>query len=202
MSLTLFKDRAVSAIATSLGQYLPSGGLFDAAFKEGSVLRSLFVGLSGEYYRANEQLRLLVNEFDPRVTKLFISEWERNVGIPDHCFDGTGDLATRRNHVYIKLALMNCQTTWDYIALAEAVGFSVAITHPIDDYVLPQTVPFLLRSQKVLRNTINISGNDIVANTLPQTVPFIVNKAEEQQLLSCLFNQVKSAQTIIVLQNS
>jgi hypothetical protein len=33
-------------------------------------------------------------------------------------------------------------------------------------------------------------------------VPFIVNKAEEQQLLSCLFNQVKSAQTIIVLQNS
>jgi len=202
MSLNLFKDRSVAAIATSLGQYLPSGGLFDAAFRHGTVLRSLFVGLSGEYHRANEQLRLLVSEFDPRVTTLFIDEWERNVGIPDSCFDGTGDLATRRNHVYVKLALMNCQTNTDFKNLAEAVGFSIQISHPIEDYVLPQTVEFLLQDTKVLRNTITISGNDIVANTLPQTVAFTVSEAAPQELLWCLLNKVKPAQTKLEFQNT
>ena len=55
MSLNLFKNRSIQTIATSIGQYLPTGGLFDAAFRTDSVLRNFLVGLSGEYHRANEK---------------------------------------------------------------------------------------------------------------------------------------------------
>jgi len=202
MSTRLFKKRRIDEIATSIAHYLPSGNLFAAAFREGTVLRSFIKGLAGEYERAIEQLRILITELDPRTTTLFIAELERNVGIPDGCFDGRGDIETRRLHVQVKMAMMNIQNHLEMIDLAEALGFSIQILHPIDQALLPQQVPFVLQNPKRLRNTIIVKGNNLVPNALPQQVPFVVGKAQEQNILKCVLDKVKPAQSIIIYQNS
>jgi uncharacterized protein YmfQ (DUF2313 family) len=202
MTTRLFKNRQLDEIANSLAHYLPGGGLFGAAFKEGSVLRSFILGLSGEYQRATNQLRLLITELDPRTTSLFIREMEENVGIPDDCFNGTGSIEERRLHVTIKMAMMNVQNPLDFVRLAEMLGFSIQIYHPISEYLLPQTVQFVVQNAKILRNTFIIQGNKLVPNALPQTVSFIVNQSGEQTILKCVLEKVKPAQSTIIYQNS
>lgn len=202
MSTNLFKAHTQAEHATSIAHYLPGGPLFDAAFRDGTISRSLFIGIAAEFERAEQQLILLSDELDPRETTLFIEEWERNVGIPDDCFDVAADLATRRRNVLIKLVSLGVQTNDDYIALGNLLGFSIQIDYPIIAAVLPQIVPFIVNSSRILRFTWIVRANGLVVTALPQIVPFIVGDSTEQTILQCLFNKLKPANTLIIYENS
>ena len=102
---------------TALAQYMPDGALFEAKNINDSNFRKLLKGFAGELFTAEGYLKSFRDEFIPDQTNLFLSDWERTVGIPDECFSGTGYIADRRRDVLVKLASLGVQTADDFEAI-------------------------------------------------------------------------------------
>jgi len=128
MTIRLFRGHNVDEHANSTAAYLPGGRLFAAGWTPGSVLRGLIRGVSAEFKRVEDFLRSLAVELDPRTTSLFITEWERNVGIPDTCYQGTGTLTERRRDVLAKLVSSGLQTEQDYIDFVALFGWTATVS--------------------------------------------------------------------------
>ena len=84
--MSLFKRRSIEAYTDSLAEYMPGGELFAAKSVYDSNFRKLLRGMAGELFRANGLLREYNDQIIPDRTEKFIDEWEKAVGIPDHCF--------------------------------------------------------------------------------------------------------------------
>ena len=94
---TYFPTLSVDEQADTLARLLPDGPLFDAKWRDQTTMRKLLLGLAGEFARLDGTMADILAEYDPRTTNLFLEEWERAVAIPDHCFDGKGDVDLRRH---------------------------------------------------------------------------------------------------------
>ncbi len=110
----------------SLVRYNPDGKLFLAKRNTNKNYYKLLRGLAGELVRVQDLLVLYTNEILPDQTNAFLSEWEKVVGIPDACFDGTGSNKERRDKILAKLN-SGVQTNADFVNIAKT-AFDIDIT--------------------------------------------------------------------------
>ena len=60
--------------ADLLAAHLPVGGVFDAAREVGTNFRALIEGLGEEYFRTEEEVYIVCEEMDPRITADLLPE--------------------------------------------------------------------------------------------------------------------------------
>lgn len=173
----LFERRDLDQYADSLARYLPNDRLFASKFVNGSNLRDMLVGMATELFRANGELREYANNILPDRTVLFIDEWERAVGIPDHCFTGSGTLEERRRAVLVKLASLGVQTIDDFQNLADMFDVTTEVIAG-EDFVIPVAFPKFT----------------IIVRWLGVTP----EQAGQINIISCLFSKLKPANVDIL----
>lgn len=188
----------------SLANYMPPGRVFAAKNIIGSISRFLLEGLAGELVRADSLVEEFKREILPDNTVLFIDEWESAVGIPDDCFNGQGDLATRRRDVLVKLVSLGVQTAADFVALAALFGITAVVKGGSTHGTFPHEFPMIFfESAKIARHTILIDLAGITT-TFPYTFEFadagppevlqgITFGNPEITIIKCLFAKLKPA---------
>lgn len=183
----------------ALADYLPGGRTFEGKNIYGSNLRALLTGLAGEFTRAQEYLRTMVQEYYPDTTDLYLSEWEKALGIPDDCFSGTGTHTERRRDILVKLLSVGLQTAQDIIDLAALFGKTVTVDQVSPEY-LPLDVPFYPEGEFTPGFTIIVSGMDLIDAVPPLDVPFL--PGGESSILECLLRKQIPANCELVLRNT
>ena len=117
----------------ALAHYLPGGRTFEAKNILGSNLRQILTGLAHELFRAQGYLCTLDQEYLPDQTVLYLTEWERALGIPDDCFSGTGSDDERLRDIILKLtAYSGIQTVADFQNLADKFDITATVTPGVD----------------------------------------------------------------------
>jgi uncharacterized protein YmfQ (DUF2313 family) len=167
--------------ARALADYLPNGRTFEAKGIGGSNLFQLLEGLSGELKRTQEYISTLEDEFIPDQTTLFLSEWEKALGIPDACFTGTGTDEERRRDILTKLSLLGVQTIEDFENVASVFGATVEVLAGVDSAVVFPDIT-------TARNTIVV--NVTIPERFVYTFPFTFG-SNLLVFLECIFSQVK-----------
>ena len=187
--------RSITDHTDSLADYLPDGPLFEAKRIDSSNFRKLLKGFAGELFTAEGYIKTFDEEYSPLTTEVFIAEWERALGIPDACFDATGDTDERRSHILTKLASLGLQTTADFVALGVIFGKTITV-ESLDEMVSPP-VPVTLPAA---RYTIVVTGTELVTGLPPYDVPFIPQA--DESTLECLFNILKPSNCKIIFANA
>jgi uncharacterized protein YmfQ (DUF2313 family) len=67
-------------------------------------------------------------ESDPRKTVELLPEWERAWGLPDPCVSEPQGIEARRLALMIKMTMLGGQSREFFIAVAEALGYTITIT--------------------------------------------------------------------------
>lgn len=165
---------------------------------EGSNLRNLLTGLSVEFLRFRDLVNYFYQEFDPRVTVDFISEWEGMLGLPDDCFKETSDITVRREQIQAKLAAFaGVNTAKDYERIGAAYGLDIEVSEDTETESLPLTLPFLLTSGATTAFTIQVKFTGIAGGGFPLTLPFPLGSSKANILL-CYFEKISPAHTVIL----
>lgn len=187
--------------ASTIARYLPTGRAFAAADVSGTEIRNLLLGLADELVRVDQLIAIFRRDTVPDQTQHFISEWESAVGIPDQCFTGTGDDASRRLAITTKLAALGIQTAEDFIALAARFGINVLVesgsVHGLFPWVFP--VKFY-DSERHARFTLVVTPTVAIGETFTYEFPITFGDSV-LALLECLFNQYKPANVEVVFDN-
>ena len=71
---------------------------------------------------------LLEIESDPRTTTELLPDWERNWGLPDPCVTAPQSVTARRIALVLKMTMLGGQSRQFFIAVAAALGYTIAIT--------------------------------------------------------------------------
>lgn len=194
----LFKRRNIESYTDSLAGYLPGGDLFASKKIPNSNFRKLLRGLSWELFRANGLLREYNSEIIPDRTNKFLDEWESAVGIPDHCFTGTGTPDERRRDILVKLASLGVQTVDDFVDLADTFGIEVQILSGRDVIAFPLIFPVpMFTTLREARFTIIVNFTTQSDNVFPLTFPIVFGSGEIA-ILECLFRKIKPSNCDII----
>lgn len=197
-----FKSKSKEEQQQSLASFLPNGRVFLAKALPTTNLYKLLYGLAVEIARVEGVINDIASEHDIRTTTLLIEEWERALGIPDDCFPGTGDLATRRNHVLIKLASLGVQTEQDFIDLATIFGFTITIEKMAEFTIFPMYSMFPIEfspDPMTSRFTWRIrftSGTPRCIFPFVSLFPVCFGD-NASNIVECLFDKLRPANTII-----
>lgn len=184
--------------AQTLANYLPSGRAFGAKNVASSVTRALLLGLSGELVRSDALIAEFRDEILPDTTTLLIEEWESAVGIPDDCFSVASTIEARRLNVVAKLASLGAQTAADFVAILALYGIVGEVIAGSVHGVFPMDFPiFFFATPAIARHTIIVNLPGGLVPGFPYTFP-VVFGSEEQNLVECLFNQLKPANVDVV----
>jgi uncharacterized protein YmfQ (DUF2313 family) len=172
----------------ALAHHHPSDNMFASKNESDSVLRLFLEGLAQEMIRSEDYLKSL-DQVIPDETSLFLDEWERVLGIPDDCFDGEGDNATRRGNILVKLASLGVQTVEDFENLALVFGVTITVI-PGNDYWLAPGFPFVITEEEsryyIVVEFVNPDPG------FPYTFPFTFG-ADYFGILECLYRKLKPA---------
>lgn len=191
--MTIMVRHSVKEHAKAIGQYLPGGSLFEAAFIEGTNFRKLLLGFSGQFRSGELSLKDYADFFIPDNANMLIPEWERALGIPDACFSGTGTNAERQRDILVKFASLGAQTIADFVAIADLFNIAIEIFPGRDVFDTPALAPnIIFKNIKEARFTlvvVYVADEDAV---LPLTLPFTLGSGI-LDILICLFNQIKQA---------
>ncbi len=194
---------SLSQHARALAAYLPNGKMFEAKNIQGSNFNQLLRGIAGEMRTVQGFLGTLAAEYFPDNTVLFLDEWERALGIPDDCFDGTGSADERRTHILVKLASLGIQTAQDFIDLAALFGAVAAVTPGADTAapsVFPMVFPLILDGPAdELRFTIIVRLTAPDVDRFPLQFPFTFG-SRLATILECLFNKLKPVNCRVVFE--
>lgn len=183
MALTQDQERR------ALASWMPPGMAW-AAFRITDTNAWRFLnGLAPEFVR----LATFIREARVTIPKItnnddFIDEWEVAMAIPDDCFPGTGTLVERWTHVLAKFALMNVQSSADFVALAAVLGFTVTVEGGIGSVLFPGTIS----DPKEARNTIVVTFDVEEPNAFPFTFP-ITFEQNQTQVVECAFETLRPA---------
>lgn len=199
--MSIFGDHSVEEHAQSHADYLPTGKRWRAKNIDESNIRKLLRGFGASSKRQEETFNAFWDEMFPDTSTEFLDDFERAVGIPDDCFSGTGTLEERRRDVIIKLTGLYVTTKQDFIDLAKLLGFTIEISRPVEDAFPPYDVPFTPVSLKTARFTWIIRGANLLSGVPPYDVPFIPSESDEGNILQCLFNKLKPANTSLLYEN-
>lgn len=172
----------------ALAAYLPNGPLFEAKNIADSNFRQLLRGLAGELFTAQGYLRDLDDEYVPDRTTAFLAEWEAALGIPDGCFNATGDVLERRRDVLVKLVGLGVQTAADFEHVAEVFGEVVTVIPGAEytNYPAPEPAP----DQKRYYTVIEYTTPEGVG--FPYTFPFPLGSGA-LSVLECVFTKLAPA---------
>lgn len=200
MAHQLFPTHSIDEITDSLANELPGGAVFEAKNMSDSIFRQLLSIFSYETKRFEDMVLSFSTECDINNSTVFLSSWERMMGIPDHCFTGTGTLAERRRDVIVKLAGMNISTEAEYIALAAKFGYVITITPGTSEGGFPKKFPFIFFSNdkdrrfSVIIRIQGVSGG----NRFPYTFP-ITFRQDIVSLLRCIYDRIKPANVKLII---
>lgn len=191
--MSIMERHSVEQHAKALGQYMPGGRLFEAAFISGSNFRDLLLGFAGQFRSGELSLKDFADFFIPDDANMLIPEWERAIGIPDACFSGTGSNAERQRDILVKFASLGAQTIADFINIAELFNIAIEVFPGKDVFDTPALAPGItFKNIKEARFTlvvVYVADEDAV---LPLTLPFTLGSGL-LDILICLFNQIKQA---------
>lgn len=109
-------------------RYLPRGYAWDAKVDPATNLYKLLQAVADEAARVDCRGCDLLDEVDPRTTFELLEDWERVLGLPDHCTEQGTTLQERRNAVLWKLNLLGGQSKQFFIDLMAYFGFQITIT--------------------------------------------------------------------------
>ena len=200
--MTIFNEITQIQQANILSQYIRDDRLHQAKNKDNSNLRKILLGLASEFVRFRDKANLIYNEYNPKSTTDFITEWETQVGIPDDCFNNTGTLEERGINILLKLAGINTTTTEQFKNIASILGYNISVSTGIDTSVFPLQLPFILIDQVEAPFTIVITlPASEQADGLPLELPFTLT-SETPEILQCLFNKIKPAHCNIIFRYS
>jgi hypothetical protein len=171
--------------ANSLAAYLPGGFIYHALRQPSSNMRNLILGLAFELARAEQEIINFSINVGASNTVALIDEWEKAVGIPDDCFDGSGTIAERRTKVLVKLASQGVQTNQDFDDLAALLGINT----------------FILAGDDAgeSRFTIVVQFDPPPAEGFPYEFPFVFGE-NGIDVLICLFGKLKPANCDLIFQ--
>lgn len=181
--------------ANALAQNLPGGQLYIAKDVDGTLLRDLINGLSGEGVRLDNFLSLIAINHNPAVTVDYIDEWEAALGIPDECFSGPGNnntLADRQRDVVVKFARLNISTREEYIALAALYGFDITINNGIFYGGWPVKFPwYFYGDATTAKFTMIVTFLNVAPplGSFPVTFPWVFG-AQTTNIIQCLFEKI------------
>lgn len=108
---------------------LPPGPAWSSA--EDDRLRALLSGWAISLARAEQRLRSLIDEADPRTTSMLLADWERVAGLPDACelvIGGEQTAVQRRAALLSRLVSVGGISRAYYVSVIEALGYTAAIT--------------------------------------------------------------------------
>jgi uncharacterized protein YmfQ (DUF2313 family) len=198
MAGKLFKEKSVEEQTTSLASFMPGGRPFLAARLPSTTLRKLLYGLGEELYRVDSVINDITFEHQ---TTLLIDQWESALGIPDECFPGTGDLATRRTHVLAKLAALGIQTAQDFVDLATLFGYTIEIIPGANRGLFPFSAGFpvyFFDYKATARFTMFIRMTTLTfPNVFTYTFPLLFED-RSFSIIECLLEHLRPANTDIV----
>ncbi len=173
-----------------LAAAIPTGLAWGAKQVPGSNVYLLLAGLAAELVRLEATQDALANDFDITQTLTLLDKWEESVGIPDACFDRDQSLEQRRKNVITKLTQMRgAITREDFVAVAEALGFTVTIqsaTASVTFFPLLFPTPF---SAQQSRFTMLVSVAGINADFFPLLFPAQFSEAAAQ-VLQCVIGVI------------
>ncbi len=199
-----FREKDIETHANILAQFYPNDVLFGGKAIDGTVFRNVLKGYARLYAKADDFILQYLDQYNLLTTDNFITEWESAVGIPDACFPGTGTMEERRLHVQLKLLANGTQTEQDFIDLGALLGKTITIEHvpPSALNIPPYDVPF---TPGVLEESLlfywTVKGDGIVPLIPPFDVPFSLD-VTTAVTLTCFFNTLKPAMTIIIFENN
>jgi hypothetical protein len=179
----------------ALAQNMPGGPLYVAKDIDGTTLRDLVVGLSGEGVRLDNFLSDIAFNHNPAVTVDYIEEWEAALGIPDSCFPGPGNnqtLAERQRDLVVKFAGLNISNRADYIALAAKYGFIVEINNGIFISGWPVKFPwFFFGDATNAKFTMVVDFLNVPPpiGTFPTIFPMFFG-VQSTNIIQCLYNKL------------
>ncbi len=191
--MSLIKERTLLKEAGVLEQYLPSNPLY-----HGDNLKKILLGLAASWLDYRAFINKITVEYNVDTTEDLISSWEGFVGIPDSCFNIASTIEERRQNVLLKIAGLNVSTARQFENIAQVLGFSIQVTNGVDVATLPATFPILLTSAAAAPFTIVVNlDSDLEPATFPLDFPVSLG-AGAAQVLECLFNRIKPANTLVV----
>lgn len=113
-------------------KYLPRGIAWNNKNNVNSNLFKLLNSLTLEDNILRDVLNTIFTQFDVNETIDFIEEWEKQLGIPDDCFDTNVSIEQRRNQCVAKIKARGVQTANDLIDIIGILGYSATLTTRFD----------------------------------------------------------------------
>ena len=176
-----------------------------------SLYRTLLRALGTEVWRAGESIGAFRSEVpgvdldtgDPVGLVNLLPEWERALGIPDGCFDGTGTDDERRRAVITKMASLGVQTDQDFIDLAAVFGVTVQVQPGLDSVLYPAsltaaqarfTIVVTFQVQGLLGFTYTFEDRSLN----PLIDDGLLFTDSQVPILECLFARVKPANCQVI----
>lgn len=200
--MALFEDHSLEEHTQAVADYVPQGKLWRAKNIVNSKIRDLLTAFGASNKRQEEALNDFWQEVFIGTTDEFIDDFEKALGIPDDCFTGTGTLEERRTQAQLKLVSLYVVTEQDFIDLAAILGFTITIEQPIKTAIFPYVFPFVLPDAKGIRFTWIVRGVNVATAGFPYIFPFVFPDLSNQNILQCLFNRLKPANTSLQFLNS
>ena len=203
MTTQLFENHTLEEHTQALANNLPNGRAFESKNIDDSNFRDLIRAFAPEIKRFEDTYLEVSKEHDINDSDVYLSRWEKSMGIPDDCFPATGSLSDRRSDVIIKLACMNVSTREDFISIAAKIGFTVEIESLAEACSFPLTFPFpFCGTDKENRFTMVVrilSGPSL--DGYPFTFPFEFGDPRSS-ILECIYDKIKPANVKLILLSS
>lgn len=110
----------VQSWLSSLQSLLPPGRAFTR--DPDSVLSKVLTAVASMFLHAQLKFEALLDEADPRRATTMLPDWERMLGLPDHCTPAGQQLVDRQRAAYQRLTEEGGQSRPYFIGLAEKLG--------------------------------------------------------------------------------
>lgn len=201
--MAIFQEHNKNEQAQSMANFLPNGRLWCAKNISTSKWRELLVGLGIELLKVERKMNEICTEHDINQTENLLTEWESALGIPDDCAALGSTIEERRTNVIAKLGSNGVSTEQDFIDLAAILGYTITISGGNTITSWPWTWPHVwVGSTKEGRFTmvvIFIGVNAPTTGAWPWTWPHPWTD-DPTDILRCLFEKLKPANTVIIYQ--
>ncbi len=183
------------AYARMLKALLPRGVLW--RLESDSVISRVLLAIADELARIDTRTDDFLREIHPPTTSELLADFERTYGLPDPCLGESPSTAQRVASLLAKIASTGGQTPAYYIAIAEALGFSIRITefreHTVEDDVeapiCDDQWPFVWQVNAPLETV----GEITVEDTVEDPIAWFGNEQ-----LECVLEELKPAHTTIL----
>ena len=184
----------------AIADLLPHGNLYIAKNITGSTFYKLLNAFILEIQRVESIIKQTADEDYIFNAENLLVEWENALGIPDKCFKTQNiTIENRQKQVIAKLALMNVQTTQDFINLAAFFDIEVEIVSGTAGATFTFTFPVVLAaSQYAAAFTMIVKFNkESPSNVFPLTFP-VTFANNDEDLIKCLFLQLAPANVYVM----